>query len=78
MSDKATFRANFPQALAAIKVSGDGGGMRIQLDIPESDMGEAVKLLLMRQMVVRVTIEPDATETPMQGSNPHADDHLWR
>lgn len=76
MADKATFLASFPAIQTALKVSGDGGGMRIQLDIPESEMGEAVKLLLMRQVVVRVTIEPEASTTPMQGSNPHAD-HLW-
>ena len=33
--------------------------MRIQLDIPESEMGEAAKLLLWRQMVLRVTVGPE-------------------
>ena len=30
------------------------------LDIPESEMGEAMKLVLWRQMVLRVTIEPES------------------
>lgn len=30
--------------------------MRFQMDVPESDMGEAVKLLAMRGMVLLVTV----------------------
>lgn len=30
--------------------------MRFQMDVPESDMGEAVKLLAMRGMVLRVVV----------------------
>ena len=70
-----TFRASFPAIQSAIKITGDGGGMRIQLDIPESEMAQAVGLMLMRQMVVKVTVEPDGPATPMQGSNPDA--NLW-
>ena len=33
--------------------------MRVQLDIPEPEMAEAVKLLAWREMVLRVTVEPD-------------------
>ena len=28
-------------------------------DVPESEMGEAVKLLLWRQMALRLTVEPE-------------------
>ena len=56
--DKASFLASFPSVLAAIKITGDGNGMRVQLDIPENQMGEGVKLLAWRQRVLRVTIEP--------------------
>jgi len=28
-------------------------------DVPETEMGEAVKLLLWRQMPIRVTVEPE-------------------
>ena len=57
--DKATFRAAFPAIHTAIKIKGGGDGMRIQLDIPESDMGEAVKMLQWRQTVLVVTVEPE-------------------
>lgn len=61
-NDGATFRASFPAIQSAIKVDGSGGGMRVQLDIPESEMAEAVKLLAWRQQVLRVTIEPENGE----------------
>lgn len=54
-----TFKASFPVIQSAIKVTGDGGGMRIQLDIPESEMLEAVKLLGLRQIGLCVTVEAD-------------------
>jgi len=64
-----SFKASFPVIQSAIKITGDGGGMRIQLDIPESEMPEAVKLLVMRQMVLKVTVEPDEQEV-IGGRNP--------
>lgn len=56
----ATFRASIPPIMSGIKTGADG--MRVQFDIPESDMGEAVKLVGMRGQRLRVTvaIEPDA------------------
>lgn len=54
--NKATFRASIPPIMSGIKTGGDG--MRFQLDVPESDMAEAVKLLTMRGKVLQVTIEP--------------------
>ena len=57
MSEAIQFLASFPGIMSAIKVTGDGSGMRIQLDIPESEMGEAVGLLLLRECVLKVTIE---------------------
>ena len=56
MTDSATFRATFPPIQSAIKIYGDETGMRIQLDIPESDMAQAVKLLTMRGKVLQVTV----------------------
>jgi len=41
--------------MSGIKTGGDG--MRVQFDIPESDMAEAVKLLAMRGKVLFVTVE---------------------
>ena len=60
MSDSATFLATFPPIMSAIKIDGSGGGMRIQFDVPESEMGEAVKLLMWREVGLKVTIEPEA------------------
>jgi hypothetical protein len=54
-----TFLAAFPVIQSAIKVRGDACGMRIQLDIPESEMAEAIKLLAWRQTVLRITVEPE-------------------
>lgn len=51
------FQASFPLIQSAIKRSGDSGGMRIQLDIPESEMANAALLLVMVQQRLRVTIE---------------------
>lgn len=59
MNDEITFFASFPPIQSAIKITGNGDGMRIQLDIPESEMGEAVKLLLLRQCVLQVKISPE-------------------
>lgn len=50
-----TFLASFPPIQSAIKAGQDG--MRIQLDIPESEMANAVELLAMRNAVLRVTVE---------------------
>jgi hypothetical protein len=52
---EATFRASIPPIMTGIKTGGDG--MRVQFDIPESDMGEAVKLLAMRGVVLIVTVK---------------------
>ena len=60
MSEAASFLASFPSIQSAIKIHGDGNGMRIQFDVPESEMAEAVKLLAWRQQVLRVTVEPDS------------------
>ena len=59
MSDAASFIASFPGIQSAIKIHGDGNGMRIQLDIPESEMAEAVLMLAWRQKALRVRIEPE-------------------
>ena len=54
MTDSATFRASIPPIMSGIKTGGDG--MRVQFDIPESDMAQAVKLLTMRGKVLQVTV----------------------
>lgn len=53
--DKATFHASIPPIMSGIKTGGDG--MRVQFDIPESEIGEGAKLLAMRGKVLLVTVE---------------------
>jgi len=57
MSDQTsvTFLASFPPIQSAIKIGVDG--MRIQLDIPESELAAAVRLLALRDQVIKVTVE---------------------
>lgn len=57
MSDPITFKASFPPIQSAVKRDGSGGGMRIQLDIPESEMGQAVMLLALMQSRLKITVE---------------------
>jgi len=52
---KATFNASIPPIMSGIKTGGDG--MRVQFDIPEIDIGEGAKLLLMRGKRLIVTVE---------------------
>jgi hypothetical protein len=58
MTDAIQFRATIPGILSAIKVDGSGG-MRVQFDVAETEMAQAVKLLAMRQAVLLVTVEAD-------------------
>ena len=62
MTDRAEFLASFPCIQSAIKVYGDEQGMRVQIDIPESEMGEALKLLQWRGVVLKVTVEPESRD----------------
>lgn len=62
MSESATFLASFPTIQSAIKIYGDLQGMRIQFDVPESEMGEAIKLLMWRERVLRITVGPEKEE----------------
>lgn len=58
MTDSASFLATFPPIMSAIKVTGNGDGMRIQFDVPESEMAEAVKLFAWRsERMLRLTVE---------------------
>lgn len=72
MSDKPiSFIALLPDTQSAIKITGGGSGMRVQLDIPEIEVGKAAALLLYRgYKTFKVTIEPDDTyeqNTPIGG-----------
>lgn len=57
MPEPVRFLASFPQVLAALKIGQDG--MRIQLDIPESEMDQARRLLDLRGQVLVITVETE-------------------
>jgi hypothetical protein len=63
VSDEAlTFRASFPSIQSAFKRHGGGDGLRIQLDIPESDMQDAAALMALTNVVLRVTVEVESED----------------
>jgi hypothetical protein len=51
------FTAALPPIQSAISVGGDGA--RIKLDIPETDLAQALKLVMLKGKAFRVTIEAD-------------------
>lgn len=57
MTDSATFLATIPDIQSAIKIGRDG--MRLQLEVPEMELGEALQVLRWRAVVLKVTIEPE-------------------
>lgn len=57
-SDGVTFKCQIAPILSAIKVTGDGGGMRVQFDVPESEMAQALYLMTMRECVLEITVKP--------------------
>ena len=62
-SERATFRCSLPPIQSAIMAHGSGDGLRIRLDIPASEMAEAVKLIAWGQRVLVVTVEPEADQS---------------
>lgn len=68
MNKPITFLASFPPIQSAIKVGHDGA--RVQFDIPETELPAIARLLLMRGIVLRVTVESERVEaigTPVRG-----------
>lgn len=61
-----TFLASFPNIQTAIRVAGDGGA-RILLDIPEDELPSIARLLLMRGMVLRVTVQEETQPAKVRG-----------
>ena len=62
------FRASFPPIQSAIKRSGNGDGLRIQLDIPECDVPEAIALMALTQERLLVTVRVLDESENEQGS----------
>lgn len=52
---KIEFNASLPNIQSAIQTGSDG--MRVKIDIPESDMAEAIKLVMLKNKAFKVTIE---------------------
>lgn len=53
-----TFIASIAPLQSAITITGDGNGIRLKLDIPETELISALSILAMRQTAFKVTIEP--------------------
>ena len=53
---KIEFIASLPDVSTAIAISGDGS-TRVKLDIPESELAEAVKLVMLKGQAFKVKIE---------------------
>lgn len=53
--DKIQFMASIPPIQSAINTGSDG--MRVKLDIPETDIAQAIKLITLRGKAFKVTIE---------------------
>lgn len=59
-----TFLCSIADTASAIKVSGSKDGLRLTLDLPESEIDAYLPLLALRGYPLRLTIEIDAT-TPL-------------
>lgn len=57
--DKVTFKAVIDEGTTAFKASGSCNGAKITFFIPETEMGNAINLLLLRKQVISVTLEPE-------------------
>ena len=57
MSESITFEAVIPSTVSAIRIHGDEG-MRLTLDIDETNLPEALQIVCWRGGPIRVTIEP--------------------
>jgi hypothetical protein len=67
MPDEVTFLCSFPPIQSAIKIDGQGGA-RIQLDIPENEMGNFIAAMQWRGEVLEATVKPCKTGQ-IQGAN---------
>lgn len=59
------FIATLPDIQSAISVGGTGA--RIKLDVPETELSEVIKLVLLKGTALMITIEP--TENNMEHFN---------
>lgn len=52
------FVGSIAPVAGALKLHGDGGGLRLTLDIDASNMAEALRLVAYTGMALTVTVEP--------------------
>jgi hypothetical protein len=52
-----TFLASFPDIQGQLKIGRDG--CRIALDVPESELAAALRLVLWRDRVLKITVKPE-------------------
>jgi len=57
VTDSITFEAVIPSTVSAIRIHGDEG-MRLTLDVDETNLPEALQIVCWRGEPLRVTIEP--------------------
>lgn len=56
------FVGSIAPVAGALKLHGDGGGLRLMIDVPASHMAEALRLVAYTGMALTVTIEPGEVE----------------
>jgi len=59
-----SFIASLPDIMTAITISGEGA-TRVKLDIPESEIANAVKLVLLKGQAFRVSITSEEGGTSL-------------
>jgi hypothetical protein len=73
------FRANIPAIMSGIRTGGDG--IRLTLDIPESDVQDAIALIALRNCPLIVTIKVDGSPVSTRVQRPEdttlADGYYW-
>lgn len=76
MADDVTFLASFPPIQSAIKIDGNGGA-RIQLDVPETEVGNFIRAMMWRGMRLKVTISVLQDETKANGETRENKQSKW-
>jgi hypothetical protein len=68
MAEQITFLASLSPILSAITRSGDGEGMRVRLDIPETEVPNVVGLLALDRCVLEISVRvvPSLTDGETQ------------
>lgn len=68
-AEKITFLASLPPIVSAIMVDGTGDSMTIKLQIPLKKCPQALRMNLMTQKVLRVTIQEEKQKQEVKQEN---------